>query len=64
MIGLAANENKTEKIEVNRKIIRNSKDLSFIEAVYTAFPDAERDEDFGITACGEDLLIRRFKKGF
>lgn len=51
-----------EKIEINRKILRNAKEITFIEAVYRAFPDAKPDEEFGITACGEDLLIRRFKK--
>lgn len=51
-----------KKIEIDRKILRNAKDLDFHEAVYLAFPDAKRDEEFGITACGEDLLVRRFRK--
>ena len=53
---------KKRRIEIERKILKNAKDLTFIEAVYRAFPDAKSDEEFGIVACGEDLLVRRFKK--
>lgn len=51
---------KMPKEEIDRKILKNAKDLEFHEAVYSAFPDAKRDEEFGVTACGEDLLVRRF----
>ena len=46
--------------EINKKILKNAKDLDFLEAVFLAFPDAKRNEHFGITACGEDLSVRRF----
>jgi len=50
-----------KRIEVDRKILRNAKDIDFIEAVYKAFPNANSDEEFGVTACGTNLLVRRFK---
>ena len=42
---------------MDKKILRNAKDLTFEQAVYKAFPDAKDNEEFGVTACGEDLLI-------
>jgi len=48
-------------IEIGRKILENAKDLDFHEAVFLAFPNAKREERFGVTACGEKLLVRRFK---
>jgi spore coat polysaccharide biosynthesis predicted glycosyltransferase SpsG len=55
-------EMKNTMIEIDRKILENAKDLDFHEAVFLAFPNAKREEKFGVTACGEKLLVRRFKK--
>lgn len=46
--------------EIARKILKNAKDLTTLQAIYKAFPDAKEFEAFGITACGEDLLVRKF----
>ena len=43
---------------IDSKILKNGKDLDITKAIYKAFPDAEDYENFGITACGEDLVIR------
>ena len=51
---------KTMFKEIDRKVVKGGTDLAFLQAVYTAFPDAKDDETFGVTACGEDLLVRRF----
>jgi len=55
-------KNKFRRIETDRKILQNAKSLNFIEAIYQAFPDAGLEEEFGVTACGENLLVRRFSK--
>ena len=47
--------------EKERRIVKGGKDLDFVQAVFKAFPDAKDDEHFGVTACGEDLLIRRLE---
>ena len=47
------------KEEIDRKILKNAKDLDFHEAVYSAFPDAKRDEKFGVTACGTISSYRK-----
>ena len=32
------------------------------QAIFIAFPDAQEDDEFGITASGEDLIVRRVAK--
>ena len=54
-------ERNGQLIEIDRKVLENSKDLNFREAVFLAFPDARRDEKYGVIACGSKLLVRKYK---
>ena len=53
-------ENITRVVS-DKKVLRNAKDLTAEQAIYKAFPDVKDNEEFGVTACGEHLLVRRFK---
>lgn len=53
---------KMTRTEIDRKIVKDGKNMDFLEAVYAAFPDAKPDEEFGVTACGMNLLVRRFAR--
>jgi len=45
--------------EIGRKILRNAKDMDVNDAIRKAYPNAKPNDYYGVTACGEDLLVRR-----
>jgi len=51
-----------KRVGEEKRILRNAKDLTADEAIFKAFPEAKPDEEYGVTACGEDLVVRRIKR--
>lgn len=50
----------TEKLNDYRIVIKNGKDLDRYTAIITAFPNAKENDIFGIIACGEDLVVKKY----